>query len=112
MARVQGVVGSEEREGVSSVSHTKKLIVLTLVIALLLLGLMVPIASAQVVQDGLVNIAIGDITIEDVNVTVAAQVAAAICVQDVNVLAVDTGAVEQITCDIGRSTQDLVIRNN
>jgi hypothetical protein len=95
------------------VSHTKKLIVLTLVIAILLLGVMVPFAGAQVVvQDGLVNVAIGDITIQDVNVNVAAQVAAAICVQDVNVLAVDTGETQRIVCDIGASNRDLVITNN
>jgi hypothetical protein len=94
------------------VSHTKKLLVLTLVIAILLLGVMVPFAGAQVVQDGLVNVAIGDITIEDVNVNVAAQVAAAICVQDVNVLAVDTGETQRIVCDIGASNRDLVITNN
>ena len=37
-------------------------------------------ASAQPVQDGLVNVAVGDVTIlEDVRVGLAAQVAAAIC---------------------------------
>ena len=41
----------------------------------------VPSASAQVaVQDGLVNVAVGDVTIlEDVNIALAAQVAASIC---------------------------------
>ncbi|MDQ4026671.1 MAG: hypothetical protein M3214_01270 [Actinomycetota bacterium] len=92
-------------------SHTKKLVVLTLVIAILLLGVMVPFAGAQVVQDGLVNVAIGDITIEDVNVNVAAQIAAAICAQDVNVLAVDQGQ-GAVRCDIGASNRDLVITNN
>jgi xanthine dehydrogenase molybdopterin-binding subunit B len=48
------------------------------------------VASAQI-QDGLVNVAVGGVTIrEDVNVGVAAQVAANVCgvnVSDVNVLA-------------------------
>lgn len=97
--------------------YTKKSIVLTLVVAVLLLGLMVPVAGAQVEQDGLVNVAIGDITIQDVNVTVAAQVAAAICANlDLNaaVLAVqevDEGG-QDLVCDIRRSAQDLVITNN
>ena len=41
----------------------------------------VPAASAQVaIQDGLVNVTVGDVTIlEDVRVAVAAQVAATIC---------------------------------
>jgi hypothetical protein len=86
--------------------------VLTLVIAILLLGVLVPFAGGQVVQDGLVNVAIGDITIEDVNVTIAAQIAAAICAQDVNVLAVDAGEQERIVCDVAASNRDLVITNN
>jgi hypothetical protein len=40
-------------------------------------------AAAQQQQDGLVNVAIGDITVQDVNVGVAAIVAATVC--DVNV---------------------------
>ena len=37
-------------------------------------------AAAQPVQDGLINVAVGDVTIlEDVNIGVAAQVAAEIC---------------------------------
>jgi hypothetical protein len=40
----------------------------------------VPKASAQVAfQDGLVNVAVGDVTIQDINVGVAAQVAAQVC---------------------------------
>lgn len=98
-------------------SNTKKVMVMTLVVGLLLFGLMVPFAGAQVEQDGLVNISIGDITIQDVNVTVAAQVAAAVCANlDLNaaVLAVqevDEGG-QDLVCRIGRSPQDLVITNN
>ena len=40
----------------------------------------VPAAAQIAVQDGLVNVAVGDVTIlEDVNVAVAAQVAANVC---------------------------------
>ncbi|BBY95921.1 hypothetical protein MGALJ_55900 [Mycobacterium gallinarum] len=57
-------------------------------------------------QDGLVNVGVGDVTIlEDVNVGVAATVAAAICginVSDVNVLAtqVDADGGQQTVCDV------------
>ena len=77
----------------------------------LLFGATAAPASAQQQQDGLVNIMIGDITIEDVNVNIAANIAAAICVQDVNVLAVDQGAGD-VVCRIGRSPQEIRITNN
>ena len=66
-------------------------------------------ASAQV-QDGLVNVAIGDITVQGVNVAVAAQVVAAVCANvDLDaaiaiVGAIDaapTGTTDQV-CRIGR----------
>jgi hypothetical protein len=78
-------------------------------------------AEAQTtVGDGLVNVAIGDVTIlENVNVTVAAQIAAAICANldldaAVAVLAgidFETGPTE-LVCRIGRSPQDLQITQN
>ena len=52
-------------------------------------------AHAQTQQDGLVNVAIGDITIEDVNVGVAALVAANICGVDVGPVAVLGRAVDR-----------------
>jgi hypothetical protein len=66
------------------------------------------VASAQPLnlQDGLVNVGVGDVTIlEDVNVGVAATVAAAICginVSDVNVLAtqVDADSGQQTVCNV------------
>ncbi|KUH81577.1 MULTISPECIES: hypothetical protein [unclassified Mycobacterium] len=66
------------------------------------------IAQAQPLnlQDGLVNVAVGDVTIlEDVNVGVAANVAAAICgleVGPVNVLAesVDADGGTETVCDV------------
>jgi hypothetical protein len=38
-----------------------------------------PAGAAHQTQDGLVNVAIGDITVQDINVGVAAQVAANVC---------------------------------
>jgi len=57
----------------------------------------VPTASAQVaIQDGLVNVAVGDVTIlEDVNIGVGAQVAANICGLKVGPLAVLGAAVDR-----------------
>lgn len=55
-----------------------------------------PIAGAQPVeQDGLVNVNIGDITIEDVNVGVAAAVAANVCGLKVGPVAVLGRAVDR-----------------
>jgi hypothetical protein len=60
-------------------------------------------ASAQTQQNGLVNVAIGDITIQDVNVGVAAQIAANVCgvqVGPVVLLAqrVDATGVQRTVC--------------
>jgi len=38
-----------------------------------------PASAANAVQDGLVNVAVGDITVQDINVGVAAQIAANAC---------------------------------
>lgn len=57
----------------------RKTIVSMLATLSLMFALALP-ASAQVRQDGLVNVNVGDVTIlEDVNIGVAAQVAALIC---------------------------------
>lgn len=90
--------------------RSKRLVVGLVASVTLALGIGAPSAFAQT-QDGLVNVMIGDITIEDVNVAVAAQIAAGICAQDVNVLAVDQGAGD-VVCRIGRSPQDLRITQN
>jgi len=75
-------------------TNQKKLVVL-LVVGILLVGIMVPFAFAQQQQDGLINVAIGDITVEDVNVGVAAVVAATICDLDVGPIAVLGRAVDR-----------------
>ncbi len=63
--------------------------------ALLMVGVAAPAAMAQN-QDGLVNVAVGDVTIlEDVNVGVAAQVAANICGVSVGPVAVLGQAVDR-----------------
>jgi hypothetical protein len=64
---------------------------------------LVPAAAGQQQQDGLVNVAIGDITVQDINVGVAATVAATVCdvkVGPIAVLArqVDRTGVERTVC--------------
>lgn len=80
-----------------------------------LLGAATAPASAQQ-QDGLVNVAIGDVTIlEDVNIGVAAQVAANVCgvrVGPVAVLAtqVDRSGATETVCEIEQG--DVTITQN
>lgn len=79
---------------------------------LLTLGLAAPANAQPQFQDGLVNVAIGDITIEDVAVGVAAQIAANVCglkVGPVAVLgrAVDRSGNTETVCTTGAQTIDL-----
>ena len=72
-------------------------------------------ASAQQQQDGLINVIIGDITIQDVNVGVAALVAAQVCgvqVGPVVVLAtrVDATSQQRTVCEL--TTGDVVLTQN
>jgi len=53
-----------------------------------------PAQAATAVQDGLVNVAIGDITIQDINVGVAAVVVAQVCGLKVGPVAVLGTAVD------------------
>ncbi len=69
-------------------SYAKKTIV-TLFAGAALMGATAPPASASNQnQDGLVNVAVGDITISDVNIGIAAQIAAQICGNKVGPVAV------------------------
>jgi len=73
--------------------------------AALVVAVAVPASADTNVQDGLVNLAVGRITITDINVNVAAQVAAAICgvrVGPVLVLAnlVDAGNPDVTVCKV------------
>lgn len=72
--------------------------------SLMLVGAVGVPAEAQV-QDGLVNVAIGDVTIlEDVRVALAANVVANVCGVSVNVLSVDqTGVPVFCTARSGRA---------
>jgi hypothetical protein len=89
----------------------RKLAATVMTSATLLFGFAGPAAAQE--QDGLVNIIIGDVTIlEDVNVAVAANVVAAVCVQDVNVLAVDEGDSGPITCEARGGAPDFTITQN
>lgn len=70
----------------------------------LTLGLGTPAFAQPQIQDGLVNVAVGDVTIlEDVNIGVAAQVAANICGVKVGPVAVlgtaaDAGNTTRTVC--------------
>jgi hypothetical protein len=72
--------------------------------ALLVVGIASPAAAAQQQQSGLVNVAVGDVTVQDVNVGVAANVVAAVCgvaVGPVALLATQvnrTGLAQSATC--------------
>lgn len=83
--------------------------------SLVAVGVAAPTASAQD-QDGLVNVAIGDVKIlNDANIGVAAQLAANVCgvrVGPVAVLAtqVDRSGESRTVCTIG--DQDVVISQN
>lgn len=64
--------------------------------ALLFAGALGAPAQAQVAQDGLVNVNVGDVTIlQDVNIGVAAQVAAQVCGVKVGPVAVLGQAVDR-----------------
>lgn len=78
-----------------AITRTARKTVASLLVSLtLVLGMALP-ASAQVEQDGLVNVNIGDVTIlEDVNIALAALVAANICGVDVGPVAVLGQAVD------------------
>ncbi len=54
-----------------------------------------PANAATQNQDGLVNVAIGDVTISDVNIGVAAQIVAAVCGNKVGPVAVLGVAVDR-----------------
>ena len=83
------------RGEVRAIIRTKRFLLTVVSTGVLSLGIM-PVANAQVEQDGLVNVAIGDVTIlEDVNVALAAQVAANICGVKVGPVAVLGRAVDR-----------------
>ena len=77
-------------------TRTKKLGASLFATAFLFAGVVAPSASAaNQQQNGLVNVAIGDITIEDVNIGVAAQIAANVCGVNVGPVAVLGTAVDR-----------------
>lgn len=77
-------------------SYAKKTIV-TLFAGAALMGATAAPASAvkNQNQDGLVNVAIGDITLQDINIGVAAQIAAQVCGVKVGPVAVLGAAVDR-----------------
>jgi hypothetical protein len=86
------------------VSRVKKTAATLSVTAMAAFAVAAPAGAANQNQDGLVNVAIGDITIEDVNVGVAAAIAANVCnvkVGPVAILAtqVDASGGQRAVCD-------------
>jgi hypothetical protein len=98
---------SEQHERLPMFLSTLKVSVATLATgAAVIAGSAAPASAAVQDQDGLVNVAIGDITIEDVNVGVAAGIAAQVCglkVGPVAVLgrAVDRSGDAETVCTVG-----------
>ena len=75
--------------------YVKKTIVTLFAGAAVMAGTAAPASAANQDQDGLINVAIGDITISDVNVGVAAQIAAQVCGVKVGPVAVLGVAVDR-----------------
>lgn len=86
--------------------RTKRFFATLFTVSLMGVGLTGPASGQVAIQDGLVNVAIGDVTIaEDVNVGVAAVVAANVCgvkVGPVAVLgrAVDRSGTTETVCEV------------
>ncbi len=76
-------------------SYAKKTIVTLFAGAAVMAGTAAPAHAANQNQDGLVNVTIGDITIQDVNIGVAAQIAAQVCGVKVGPVAVLGVAVDR-----------------
>ncbi len=77
-------------------THARKIVASSFVAALAVTGAAAPAQAASQKQDGLINVAIGDITITDaVDIGVAAQVAAQICGVKVGPVAVLGVAVDR-----------------
>ena len=77
-------------------SYTKKSIATLFAGTVLAVGIASPASAQHVDQDGLVNVNVGDVTIEDaVDIGVAAQVAAQICGVKVGPVAVLGVAVDR-----------------
>jgi hypothetical protein len=96
--------------------------IVTLVVAVALsVGFAGPAAVQSQNQNGLVNVAIGDVTIQDINVGIAAQIIANVCVNPVvtvqaavvQVLSVVHGGPDVAVCTAGTSgTTPIIISQN
>jgi hypothetical protein len=81
----------------------KKLLVAFVVAALIAVGVVGPANAQTTVGDGLVNVAVGDVTIlKNVNIAVAADVVAQVCGLDVDVVAGVIADIDQ--GDTGQTT--------
>ena len=84
--------------------------------AALVLGAAAPASASTQIGDGLINVQVGDITVEDaVDVQVAAQVAANVCGVDVGPIAVlgnavDADGQDRVVCTTNQG-QPVVLSN-
>jgi hypothetical protein len=76
-------------------SYAKKTIVTLFAGAALMGATAGPAIASTQNQDGLVNVAVGDITLQDINIGIAAQIAAQICGVKVGPVAVLGAAVDR-----------------
>ena len=91
--------------------------IVALVVAMALaVGFAGPTAAQRQNQNGLVNLAIGDVTIQDINVGIAAQIIADVCVNPVltvqaavvQILSVVNGGPNVAVCTAGTSGATLI----
>jgi len=95
----------------------KRLVVASFAAALLASGVAGPASAAKQKQDGLVNVAIGDIQVKDINIAAAADLVVQAC-PNLNldvvlgvISAIDAGDAKQTTfCEV--DTGDVRVRQN
>jgi len=87
---------SIEQEGTRRDQQPTRRIVVSLVAGgVVMTGVAAPASAATQRQDGLVNVAVGDIILQDVHIGVAAQIAATVCGLKVGPVAVLGRAVDR-----------------
>ncbi len=76
-------------------SYARKTIVTLFAGTVVMAGAVAPASASTQHQDGLVNVAVGDITLTDINIGVAAQIIAQVCGVKVGPVAVLGAAVDR-----------------
>lgn len=97
------VRGTLEKKGTTMTGFVRKTIVSVFLGSAVVVGMASPASAATQTQDGLVNVAVGDITITDaVDLGVAAQIAANIC-------GVKVGPVAVLATQVDRSGESRTV---